>query len=440
MATVRLIYRSKKKRSQLTLRLRYSNNGNSFAIDAKIKEIVEREYWENKHFEKLSRDPINQNRQVDLNNKLQPLKNFVLERFYSANIAEVDKRWLSHILNQYYKPVEKEIIDERAVYWIDYMIKTASTRPNAKGGIGLSRSRINSYKNLQKIFIKYQGSSQILIKELSKEWFEGFRKWLFESEGYSLTYVNKKISDLKTICKEAKTKVEIAPDIDLVKSPRGTAYDHDMDVIYLTFEDLSKIENVELNSAALENARKYLILSCYTGQRGKDLIDRIVAENFKKRGDHFVIRFIQKKVNKAVTIPVLPKVLEIYKNGLPYRVSIQKLNKHFKTICQKAEINEMVMGRLRDRKTGKGIKKLRPKWQYIGTHSGRRSFASNHYGELPTPIIMAVTGHKKESSFLTYLNRDNEDHIDMFMDYYAKMNLKAKKQSNLTIVKNVSNQ
>ncbi|MBC6999675.1 phage integrase SAM-like domain-containing protein [Cytophaga sp. FL35] len=363
-----------------------------------------------------------------------------MERFYSANIAEVDKRWLSHILNQYYKPVEKEIIDERAVYWIDYMIKTASTRPNAKGGIGLSRSRINSYKNLQKIFIKYQGSSQILIKELSKEWFEGFRKWLFESEGYSLTYVNKKISDLKTICKEAKTKVEIAPDIDLVKSPRGTAYDHDMDVIYLTFEDLSKIENVELNSAALENARKYLILSCYTGQRGKDLIDRIVAENFKKRGDHFVIRFIQKKVNKAVTIPVLPKVLEIYKNGLPYRVSIQKLNKHFKTICQKAEINEMVMGRLRDRKTGKGIKKLRPKWQYIGTHSGRRSFASNHYGELPTPIIMAVTGHKKESSFLTYLNRDNEDHIDMFMDYYAKMNLKAKKQSNLTIVKNVSNQ
>ncbi|MEA1784736.1 phage integrase SAM-like domain-containing protein [Arenibacter sp. GZD96] len=437
MATVNFLYRSKKERAPLSLRLLYTIDGIDYVWAANSKEEVSKEYWK-KRLQGTKDNNILTYR-AEVNIKLQYLRDHILKHFHKTDKSKVGKHWLIQVVHEYYNPPQPDYVDERVLYWINHIINTAATRENAKKGIGLSQSRINSYNNLLKIFTRYQKKNEYLIHQLDKAWFDSFRSWLLESEKYSVTYTNKKVSDLKTVCKEAKSKVDVARDLDKVSSSKGTAYDEDMDVIYLSFEDLEKIEKAELNNPALENARKYLILSCYTGQRGKDLIDRIIPDNFKKRGAHYVIKFIQKKVNKSVTIPVLPKVLEIYENGLPYRVSIQKLNKHFKTVCKLAGIDEMIMGRLRDKETGRGLKKLRPKWQYIGTHSGRRSFASNHYGKLPTPLIMAVTNHKKESSFLTYLNTDNEDHVDMFMDYYAKMELKAKKQSNLTVVKNAAN-
>jgi hypothetical protein len=40
----------------------------------------------------------------------------------------------------------------------------------------------------------------------------------------------------------------------------------------------------------------------------------------------------------------------------------------------------------------------------------RRSFASNYFGKIETPLLMNIIGHFKESGFLTYfetyLNKD----------------------------------
>ena len=100
------------------------------------------------------------------------------------------------------------------------------------------------------------------------------------------------------------------------------------------------------------------------------------------------------------------------------------------------------MGRLEeyDNPKGKrGVKKMRMKWEYISTHIGRRTFATNHYGEIPTPIIMAVTGHKKEATFLRYINKSDDSHIDTFLGYYQKKELKKRKEPQLEIVKSKSN-
>lgn len=41
----------------------------------------------------------------------------------------------------------------------------------------------------------------------------------------------------------------------------------------------------------------------------------------------------------------------------------------------------------------------------------RRSFATNHFGKVPTPLLMEITGHTKETTFLSYIGRSaNKDH------------------------------
>ena len=152
-------------------------------------------------------------------------------------------------------------------------------------------------------------------------------------------------------------------------------------------------------------------------------------------GNNLIIKFKQEKGNKPVIIPVLPKVKEIYDNGLPYPISIQKLNKYFKEIGKIAKLNEMVMGRIQDKETKRGIKKLRPKYKYLSTVIGRRSFASNHYGKIPTPLLMRVTNHSKESTFLTYINQTDDSHIESFMDFYKTIEVNKTEKGQLKIVR-----
>jgi integrase len=114
----------------------------------------------------------------------------------------------------------------------------------------------------------------------------------------------------------------------------------------------------------------------------------------------------------------LPKTKEILESGLPYKISTQKLNKHIKTICKEAGVDDMILGNKVNSTTKRNVKKLRPKYEYIGTHTGRRTFATLHYNKIPTSVIMKVTGHSRESNLITYINQSTDEHLDVFNDYY----------------------
>ena len=59
-----------------------------------------------------------------------------------------------------------------------------------------------------------------------------------------------------------------------------------------------------------------------------------------------------------------------------------------------------------------------PKWKLVSSHIGSRSFTSNHFGKIPTPIIMAATGHKSESSFLKYIGKGRADIVSILAEYW----------------------
>ena len=439
MATIKFLLQSKSESASIYLRLSL-NQKTSFK--RKIGLSVNAKDWISKKGLPKQNTATNKNLTTDL----EELRNHLLKQINSANSnAEViTGDWLFHNIEVFFKRASNSKHSELVIDAIQNIINTAHIRDNGKGGIGLSKCRVNAYKRLLVLFNEFQNNNNYKVSQLDKSFFDKLKKWLLDKKEYSATYSFKKLSDLKTVCKDARSNgIETSSELNDIKTKQVTTYDDDMEVIILTPTEIKKIEKATLTREALINARKWLILACYTGQRGQSLTTRVKKENFEHYGADLVIKIRQKKGNKAVIIPVLPKVKEIYENGLPYTISLTKLNKHFKDIGKIAGLNDPTMGRIIEAEVkGKkrGVKKLRPKYKYISTHIGRRTFASNHYGKIPTPIIMRVTGHAKESTFLGYINQTDDSHIDTFLDYYKTKELKERKQPQLNIIKNASNQ
>lgn len=437
MATIKYELKSKSDSASIYLRLSVKRG---VLLYRKTGLVINPDSWSNSTLLPKQNTAANKN----LSTKLQKLKTFVFEKLNEANSSNevINSSWLKHQIDLYFERISETGQSDSVLDAIQRIIDEAPYRDNGKGSIGLTECRINGYKRLKELFQEFQSNRYIKVKDLDRNKFNDFKKWMLEKKGYSASYSLKKMSDLKTVCKDARGKgIETSADLNDIKTKQAATYDDDMDVIILTPDEIEKIEKTDLTSEALINARKWLILACYTGQRGNALTRRIKHENFEKYGKDLVIKIRQKKGNKSVIIPVLPKVKEIYENGLPYSISMQKLNKHFKEIGKLAGLNEPVMGRIieadKDTKGKKrGVKKLRPKYKYISTHIGRRTFASNHYGKIPTPIIMKVTGHSKESTFLRYINQTDDSHIDTFLEYYKTKELKEQKEPQLELIKN----
>jgi hypothetical protein len=118
-----------------------------------------------------------------------------------------------------------------------------------------------------------------------------------------------------------------------------------------------------------------------------------------------------------MAIAVHPKVLKILnkrKGYFPKAISDQKYNEYVKKVCEIAGIDEVVCGSKKS-KTTENSEIYRkeegsfPKWQLVTSHIGRRSFASNFYGIIPTSYLTYATGHSTETMFLTYIGKSNKD-------------------------------
>ena len=120
-------------------------------------------------------------------------------------------------------------------------------------------------------------------------------------------------------------------------------------------------------------------------------------------------------------------------------------NRYLKQLCKIAEIDKIENGNKFDEEKKRYISGQYPKHELVSSHICRRSFASNHYAtELyPTPILMNITAHSTEKMFLEYIGKKPIDYSLSLAKIWQKVGLnnkeKEKKESNLTVVKNVVN-
>ena len=125
-----------------------------------------------------------------------------------------------------------------------------------------------------------------------------------------------------------------------------------------------------------------------------------------------------------MTVVVVDKeVIPILKQCFPYTISAQLFNRQIKQVCQIAGISDMVSGYKLCSKTRRKRLGTHPKYILISSHDLRRSFATNYFGKIETPILMQITEHSKESTFLSYIGTQvNKDtYADAFMKVAATL-------------------
>ena len=406
MASINFLYRSTKENSNLNLRLLFRNNGRDYVFGAKTNVKVSKYYWTKQH-KKKSKDIEVTNKQTDINNELNKIENHVLKAFNSVNTETINKEWLQTQIDNYYNPIKETNIPTNLIDYIDFYIdyrKHEITETN--------KSKCRVIKNK---LIKYETfiGKKILIKNINdifKNEFVNYQK----ERMYSQNTIQREFVTIKTFCKHARyLGIETHSQLDALRIDRQK-----VDKIYLTLEDLTKIENISKNQLTdnLDNAKDWLIISCYTGQRIGDFM-RFTDEQIRIEDGKHLIEFTQNKTDKIMTVPLHNKVLEILKKRkgkFPYKISDQKYNGFIKTVCKLAEINELTKGS-KLLETKKGSKTFRKqsgtfkKYELVTSHIGRRSFASNFYGTIPTTFLIYITGHSTESMFLNYIGKSNKD-------------------------------
>ena len=430
MATIKFFINAKTDNAQINLKLSVRRG---VTPKRKTGLFINPKDWSNTTNLPKQTTAANKN----LSTKLTKLSTYVLDRVNNAisKGESIDGNWLQYGIDLFFERVTENQKSEFVTDVIQDIITGADVRKNAQGGVGLSRSRVNSYKALLSNFTEYQGTKQIKVKDIDVNFAKNFLNYLLKTKKYSKGNALKKIADLKTVCNNAELNgIKTNPLFKKIQSSKVQS----KFIIYLDPQELEQIENTELNTKGLQNARKWLLIGCAIGQRGGDLL-RLSESNFVNRNGLNLIEVKQQKTGKNVIIPISPEAQRVIDQGLPYPISQAKFNKHIKTICKLSKIDKPTKGSLLDPKTKRKAEGTYPKWMLIASHVCRRSAASNLYGHLPTALIMQITGHSSERMLLNYIGKSNLDHAQQIAEYYLLQAQKQKQEPQLTVIKKALN-
>ncbi|MEH0157280.1 phage integrase SAM-like domain-containing protein [Limibacter armeniacum] len=171
------------------------------------------------------------------------------------------------------------------------------------------------------------------------------------------------------------------------------------DTFALTEQELERIIQLQLPDR-LSRVRDLFVFLCHTGQRFGD-----TQKELDIRDGRFWYN-VQGKGRKTfpVVIPLSPTALSIlkkYNNALP-KISNQKANEYLKEIGQLAGMDASftVIRYQGSRK----LEQKQPRWQLLGTHTGRRTFTTLSLARGMNPeMVKAVTGHSDQRSFQKYV-------------------------------------
>jgi integrase len=410
-----LTYKLQGKKDVKKIYLRFYKN--KFDVCVSTNLVVLESDWKNEQSKTDS-----QLNETLLNLKLSVLKQYNL---CFAKGVVLNANWLKSVIKTTFDRPNKEVglinqdytiyFSDFAVYWIDLHSKTWKTSARKN----MSKVLVSQYASFVSIFKDYEKTinSKLELRLLTQEQIYLFIEYLQGLE-YSVSTIDRLIGRLRFFCNRAKDlKLDVCNDhsLNFFLEPED-----EIDSVYLNESEINKIINYDFSFDENLNIAKqnYLIL-LFTGLRGTDGLKNLDISNIKDD----IIKIKTQKTGQTVVVPIHKVVKDILKSNfgnLPQKITLTKFNLAIKTICQICDIDERVSGRLYDKEKNRKAKGYYKKYQLISSHSARKSFATIHYGKLPSEAICSVMGWSNDKMLRHYNQTSKNDYANQLNAYWQK--------------------
>ncbi|MCQ4141697.1 phage integrase SAM-like domain-containing protein [Chryseobacterium sp. EO14] len=360
------------------------------------------------------------NELVELNIELLRLETKIISG-YTNYKPEIDlKGWLEATV------YPEKVISEKIEQHSDNILSFIDDYINLKRDT-VSESTIKKANVVKQLIKRYcddlrarkKSFKHLKFSDLDNSFRLDFEKYCIR-ENYKTSTTYRNLKFLKMICKVAESldievhKHSFSWKFDIEKASRNVPKS-----VYLTFDELDKIERTEMPSEYLDNARDWLLIACYTGQRVSDYLRFNSSMIIQDDENQSYIEFNQVKTGIKMQIPLLQKVQNILlKRGgeFPRKISDVNLNLYIKEVCELAGIDEVLYNGKVMTIEREGLQRITrkvfgnyPKYQLVTSHIGRKSFATNFYEKIPITYLLNFTGHKTERQLLTYISKTDAE-------------------------------
>ncbi|HLS94324.1 MAG TPA: tyrosine-type recombinase/integrase [Sphingobacterium sp.] len=269
----------------------------------------------------------------------------------------------------------------------------------------ISTSTFKRYMVFFRLLERFEGyrTKHLLLEETNASFVREFLEF-GETEAYCQSTIYRTVHFVKTVLNylEKRGVRTYAYELELPKLRTRS------NIVTLSEDELIHIKKME-EPKRLQAAKDWLMISCYTGQRISDFMNFDLGKVEILDGKKY-LSFIQQKTQKNIFLPIHPAIqLIMAKNrlGFPAKLATNNYNTHIKEIARMAGINKLV--KIRKWRGFRAVESYVPKWEAVSSHIGRRSFASNFYGKIPTALLMEATGHATEQMFKRYIADINTD-------------------------------
>jgi len=292
-------------------------------------------------------------------------------------------------------------------WFLDFYSKNNSPHVNrilTKGTLGTIK---NNLSLLKKYMVERKFES-LSFNDIERVFYNDLVSYLNE-KNYSRNYTGTVIQKIKTVMSYAYD--EGKHNNSEFKKSYFSKMSEVINYPYLNEDELKLIEDLELMDKEADLARDIFLIECNTGLRIGDMLNFIKKPIYVFINGRKFMQVTQSKTSNIVVIPLKSTVVKImskYGGQLPNYLHQNSINTHLKSICKKAKIDSLYQYSRTE--GGKKVTYNEPKYKFISTHTGRRSFCTNAYNaKVPVQDIMVISGHKTERVFLNYIKVESNE-------------------------------
>ena len=157
--------------------------------------------------------------------------------------------------------------------------------------------------------------------------------------------------------------------------------------VYLNSEELSRIIHYVPQSDTERYVQKIFCIESLTGARVEDS-RKLSLENCSIDGDHPTLSYVAAKTHTLITMPMHASVYQFLADPITLDTDLDTFNETLRRICKRCGIDESVSIFRRGKDT------TAPKWKFVSSHTGRKSFATNLFLNQVDPYLIArFMGH-----------------------------------------------